>query len=90
MPAHHSAARLYVREWREWNSDAVTVAQLAKLLGVTVEDYYHLESAPQMLGVARLVILADAFGIHPVQLAYPPGAKINWRDIKWSYTDNGG
>ncbi len=65
--------RVYLREWRKFmNAD---IAALAKIAGGDVDGYQYLEQFPYKLSLEQMANLAEAIGISPEQVWFPPKPK---------------
>jgi DNA-binding XRE family transcriptional regulator len=72
-PKKSPPRRVYLREWRKFmNADMV---ELAKIAGGDVDGYQYLEQFPYKLSMEQMANLADAIGISPEQVWFPPKPK---------------
>lgn len=62
----------YLREWRKFMGARAVV--LAEAIDVERESYYRLEKQWWTLSAGEMDILAEAIGIKPSQLWFPPPA----------------
>lgn len=65
--------KVYLREWRKF-MDA-DINQLAKIAGGDVGGYQYLEQFPYKLSLEQMANLAEAIGISPEQVWFPPKPK---------------
>jgi DNA-binding XRE family transcriptional regulator len=72
-PKKSPPRKVYLREWRKFmNAD---IADLARIAGGDIGGYQYLEQFPYKLSMEQMANLAEAIGISPEQVWFPPKPK---------------